>query len=167
MPSRPRRSKKGLVQRITVDEVLGESLVRLLVADLRDGVEALTEDRVGDWTPEREVFVTRDDFLAILGLPKKGAAVARAAREFVGEAETTLRSADAIWRSLAEGQVFLSGQFEVERDRHKPKRMRIRRGAKDFLRVDRADFVKAPVKALYAEALVGREGGHARTDSTD
>lgn len=156
MPKASARRKKPLVQRVTVDERLDESLVRLLVAPLAEGVEDITEDRLANWEPEKEVLATRRTFRRRLGLPKEDASLRQAVKEVLGTEAGRGAARDLLWRGLKEGQVFLVGQFEVVGPRGEPEAIRAREGANDFLRIDRIPAVKESAKKLYSKALAGR-----------
>ena len=126
------RSKKdGSVKRITVDEKLEDDLMRLLICELPQGIEKFS-DEDAEWGDEENCFVTPDDYVQEMGIPRS-------------------KEKDWPWESLREGQVFLSGNF-VTVDRSKSSR-RFAAGQKrrNFLSIE--DVVKEEAKRLYAEVL--------------
>jgi hypothetical protein len=84
------KRKTPQVVRITVDERLSDDLVRLLIAPLAAGVNTIT-DRDEDWGPEQEVMVSPANYAQRMGV----------------------REDELSWHALAEGQVFLVGEFEA------------------------------------------------------
>jgi len=155
MPSSLPGKGASAVYRITVDEVLDDSLVRLLVAPLAAGVEEITDDDLAYWGTEKAVMATADDVLEKLGLTRHRALVAGVVRHWAGDDNSKSTSRERFWQMLAEGQVYLFGRFKVTGKREDPKAIRVRRGPKDLLRIDRLTAVKDGAKALYAAALVG------------
>jgi len=134
-----RSRKKVRVRRITVDEQLADDLIRLIVCSLAEGVEEFL-DRESDWGREREVWARPRTYARTLGVP----------------------SAEAPpWETLEEGQVFLSGEFEIVEPesasgRRARKHFMISPGRKDFLRIDDMDEFKEGVKQIYSDVLTGR-----------
>jgi len=108
---------KVQVRRITVDEQLGEALFRVLVARLATGVQWFF-DREDDWQREREVLVRPGNYLERLG---------------ISPSEREKWS----WEELEEGQVFLSGEFEIVGKRKEPDYFVISPGKEEFLRLDK------------------------------
>ena len=125
--------KESPVCRITVDERLSDNLVRLLIAPLTAGVDAFA-DRDEDWGPEEEVMVNAADYALRMGVPE----------------------AEVPWRTLAEGQVYLVGQFEKMGDPKAPEGFRVCLGKPDCFRIDDLSLVKEPAKQLYS-ALIQRK----------
>jgi len=152
----PKSFRKSRVFRITVDEVLDQSAVRLLVAPQAVGVEDIAVDDLTCWQDEVPLIATEDDCLNQLGL--RGGELVAAAVKAVSGAQTTGKAARReFWHGLKEGQVFLVGSFEVVKRRSGPKRVAVRRkGPKRFLRIDRMTAVKDGGKKLYAEAITGK-----------
>jgi hypothetical protein len=130
--------RKTVVRRITVDERLADDLFRLAVCSLADGVTVFF-DRQGDWGAEREVWARPKNYAQKLGVPL----------------------ADApSWESLEEGQLFLSGEFEIVGDRTAPEYMRVKPGEQELLRMDTMTEFKEGVKQLYSVLLTGgRQNG--------
>ena len=157
---------KAAVRRITVDERLDGTLIRLVTAPLARGVKQIT-DSLEDWRPERERLVTPKTFLRHLGLGRNTNLIQVAYSEVAGESgtgsNTVLRNdrdvpvSERLWRALAEGQVFIVGSFRIQGERHDPKAILAGNGPCDFLRIDRIPFVKNALKKLYSDALRGRE----------
>ena len=129
------KQKKSPVVRITVDERLSDDLVRLLIAPLAAGVDAFV-DRDEDWGPEQEVMVNSATYTLQIGM----------------------REDKLPWRALAEGQVFLVGQFKTVGTRAAPEGFQVRSGGRAWLRIDNLPLVKEPAKQLYS-ALIQREEG--------
>jgi len=131
------RKKKGtpgaVVRRITVDEKLPGGDIRILIAALAPGVEAFF-DRGIDWGEEVEVRVTPATYAQQLGLPDP---------------------AGRPWESLAEGQVFCSGEFEIVGQREAPMWLQVCPGRREFLRLDTLAEFKEGLKWLYSRALTG------------
>ena len=134
-----RSRKKVRVRRITVDERLANDLIRLTICPLAEGVEEFL-DRQSDWGREREVWARPKTYARTLGVP----------------------SAEAPpWETLEEGQVFLSGEFEIVEpesvgDRTPQKYFRVSPGRKNFLRIDDMKEFKEGVKQIYSDVLRGR-----------
>jgi len=128
-----RRKKRALVWRIAVDERLADDLVRLLVCPLAEEVEEFF-DRKGDWGKERERWVRPRSYVKKLGLPPS-------------------QVEEWPWEALTEGQVFLSGQFEIVGDRQAPKYFKVSPGREEFLRIDNLEEFKRGTKRLYSYLL--------------
>lgn len=168
-----RRQKKPEIKRITVDERLGDSSIRLLVASLASkarvvGKEINVED-TRHWLAEQAVYAKRGnekpsstarqkhDLLSVLGLGGDEKSMAQAMREVIGKVRRKA-TADLLWLALEETQVFITGNFSVEGDRFSPKRLTVSKpSTREFLRIDRAERFKNECKSLYAEALCGKE----------
>jgi hypothetical protein len=129
------KQKGSPVYRITVDERLSDNLVRLLIAPLAAGVDAFA-DRDEDWGPEQEVMVNSTNYALHMGV----------------------REAELPWRTLAEGQVFLVGQFETVGTQTAPEGFKVRPGEQAWLRIDSLSLVKEPAKQLYSALIQRKEG---------
>ncbi len=132
------KKKESLVQRITVDERLSDDLIRLLVAPLKAGVEVI-EDRDAEWGPEEEVMVNAADYASRMGV----------------------LAAKTPWHTLAEGQVYLAGQFVPVGDAKAPTSFTVRSGEPGepgCFRIDDLDLVKDRAKQLYSALMQGKEG---------
>ncbi len=129
------RHKESPVYRITVDERLNDDLVRLLIAPLAAGVDTFA-DRDEDWGPEQEVMVNAANYALHMGV----------------------REDKLPWRTLAEGQVFLVGQFKTVGPQTAPAGFQVRPGPgrRAWLRIDNLSLVKEPAKLLYS-ALIQRQ----------
>lgn len=145
------------VCRITVDEVLDESSIRVLVAPLADGVRDVSVDDVEDWQEEVPGVVTPEDCLSVMGA--RGKELVSAALRAVGGAKASRRVArQEFFGGLREGQVFLVGRFTVAKRGGEPQTITVVGGGpRQMLRIDRLEGVKNSGKKLYAEALVGKE----------
>ncbi len=130
-----RSRENRYVRRITIDERMGEKLIRVLVCDLADGVHEFS-DRLEDWGAERELLVRPQTYAKTLGLPP-------------GEQYQKQYP----WDSLSEGQVFLSGEFEVTDDPQAPTRFRVSSGRKEFVRIDQIKFFRERLKKQYSKLL--------------
>ena len=157
MRALPKSFRKSRVFRITVDEMLDKSAVRILVAPQVEGAQEIPVDDLACWRDEHPVIATEDDCLTKMGL--RGKELVAAALEAVGGAPSAGKAARVeFWNGIAEGQVFLVGYFDVARRRAGPKTVTVRRsGPKRLLRIDRLDEVKESAKKLYAEAITGKE----------
>ena len=129
------KQKESPVYRITVDERLSDNLVRLLIAPLAAGVDTFA-DRDQDWGPEEEVMVNAANYALRMGVPE----------------------AELPWRTLAEGQVFLVGQFETMGAQTAPEGFKVRPGERVWLRIDSLSLVKEPAKRLYSALMQRKEG---------
>ena len=147
------KDKIGTVQRITVDERLSEDLIRLEICELKEpGESGEFKDEPDFW---RDIAQDREEVLARPNNSGKGS------RKdyyvdlmFIPEAQVR----QFPWKDLEEGQVFLSGEFKVKKERRKGKKGKryfIRPGKKVFKRID--DDVKENTKALYYEVLAKGE----------
>lgn len=109
-----RESLKVRVRRITVDEKLGDDLFRFVLCSLRKGIERFI-DRVDEWQEEQEKLVHPRNYSRILFIRKsKGPA----------------------WETLKEGQVYMSGEFEIVGDRTAPECFKVSPGRREFLRIE-------------------------------
>jgi hypothetical protein len=129
--STERAPRRVVVRRITVDEWLADDLIRLVSCRLAEGVEEFF-DRDGDWGPEREIWAEPKTYARKMGVPA---------------------SIAPPWETLEEGQVFVSGEFEVVGDRAAPDYLRVSRGRKELLRIDELQDLKETVKRLYSNVL--------------
>ena len=129
------KQKKSPVYRITVDERLSDDLVRLLIAPLAAGVDAFA-DRDEDWGPEQVVMVNPTTYARQIGV----------------------REDKLPWRTLAEGQVFLVGQFKTVGTQAAPVGFQVRSGGRAWLRIDNLPLVKEPAKQLYSALIQRKEG---------
>jgi len=64
---------------------------------------------------------------------------------------------DLPWETLEEGQVYLSGEFEVVGKKKSPEHFKVSPGKKAFMRIDNLEeFFREEVRYLYSDALRGR-----------
>jgi hypothetical protein len=94
-------------------------------------------DRQGEWGSERESWVRPKNYVRRLGIPAAKAPP---------------------WASLEEGQLFLTGEFEVIGDPLAPDHFRVCPGAREFARIDTMEEFKEGVKRLYFTVLAGGQG---------
>ena len=123
--------RKAQVRRITVDERLSDDLFRFVFCSLEEGIKKFT-DRDDEWQEEREKLVHPRNYSRILFVKK---------------------SDGPAWETLKEGQVYLSGEFEVIGDRTKPDHFRVSPGRREFLRIDNLEIIDEGVKSLYSDVL--------------
>jgi len=159
---RPQQSGKSGVLRITVDERLDETLVRVLVARPARGTGRIEVSDVDVWQDEKPVTVGPADWPGVFRVPVTARALAAAARQVLGDVgnrKLTRMSGAGVpprrlcWNGFREGQVYLSGSFVVEERRGEPHVIRPVPGRRQFIRVDRLAAVQAASNALYASAL--------------
>ena len=130
------RSKKdGSVKRITVDEKLEDNLVRLLICELPQGAKKFSDEEA-KWGDEESYFVTPDDYVQEMGIPR-------------------WKEKDWPWEGLREGQVFLSGNFVTVGRSKSSRRFAAGRKRRNFLSIEHV--VKEEAKRLYSEVLRGGE----------
>lgn len=145
--------KLASVRRITVDERLSDDLIRLEICELKrvdESGEIL--DEPGFWT---DISSEGNDVLARPANPQSKSRK-NLYTDLMGIPETHVDVYP--WKDLTEGQVFLSGEFEVreeQREEETIKRYFASPGKKAFERID--DDVKKHTKALYYEVLAKGE----------
>jgi len=127
--------EKAVVMRLTIDEKLSDDLIRLLVCPLVTGKEEF-QDETGDWEAESELLVGPANYAEIMGIPDD------LAKEYP-------------WKTLGEGNVFLSGWFGVIGDEKSPAGFMAVSGRRNFLCID--GLVRKRIKKLYFDALEGRK----------
>lgn len=138
------RSEKGIAQvrRITVDERLAEDLIRVVACPLvKEYREFL--DYAEIWGKELQYLIRPHNYVKKLGI---------------------LSPEDWPWEALEEGQVFLSGEFEIVLSDGKAEYFRIHRDQNQFQRIDDQDVIKKDTKKLYTEALAGRQRDKGREE---
>ena len=141
------------VRRITVDERLSEDLIRLEICELiKSGESGEFKDDPDFW---KDIAQEGEEIVARPYNPE---------RESEKNLYTDLMSIPESqvkqfpWKDLKEGQVFLSGEFEVREEQSgdkKVKRYFICPGKKDFEQID--DDVKVNTKTLYYKVLAKGE----------
>jgi hypothetical protein len=123
--------RKVRVRRITVDEKLSDDLFRFVFCSLKEGIEKFADQ--GDrWQEEQEKLVHPRNYSRILDVKKSEAPA---------------------WETLHEGQVYLSGEFEVIGDQTNPDYFKVSPGRRKFLRIDKLDIIDEGVKSLYSDVL--------------
>ncbi len=152
------------VFRITVDERLDNSTVRLLFAPLKNSKKKrgakINIKGDGDWGPERSMTVSRDDFFAYSSQIKKRKWLIRIVKEVIGNLAQEV-STELLWPALKEGQVFLVGDFFVKGLRYDPDELTVQGSTpREFLRIDGIRSFKDESLRLYSRALCGKETTH-------
>jgi len=139
---------EGDVWRITVDERLDEKIVRFLVAEMKKGVDigVVIDEEI--WDEEEEFIITSDD---LSWIRHKGEECYNC-WSLVKEAWGIYPKLAPVWSALAEGQVYLSGSFEMVKVANS---FVIKRNPKKrtFIRVDTRPEIKDDLKWLYNEVL--------------
>jgi hypothetical protein len=126
-----KKLRKTRVRRITVDEKLSDDLFRFVFCSLKEGVERFS-DQSDKWQKEQEKLVNPKNYSRILYVKKSEAPA---------------------WETLQEGQVYLSGEFEIIGNKKNPEDFKVSPGQRNFLRIDELDIVDETVKSLYSDAL--------------
>lgn len=122
------------VKRITVDEKLSENLFRFLTCNLKKDKTRFI-DRTDEWTEEKEKIVTPQNYYRALKTKKIQAPK---------------------WDSLTEGQVYLSGTFQIIGDQQKPKYFITDPQQQNFERIDNYPIIKEGLQNLYSDILKRR-----------
>jgi hypothetical protein len=137
------------VRRITVDEKLSDDLIRLEICTLK-----CWNDATGEFVDLPDDWLCSDDAYP-LACPSAGDGAGRRYYvEFMGIPESM--TGKYPWNSLHEGQVFLSGEFRIERSSEEGAesvRFFVSPGNSAFERID--DMVKRWTKTLYYEVIAG------------
>ena len=126
-----KKLRKVRVRRITVDEKLSDDLFRFVFCSLKEGVERFS-DQSDKWLKEQEKLVKPANYFRILYVKKSKAPA---------------------WETLQEGQVYLSGEFEIIGNKKNPEDFKASPGQRNFLRIDELDIVDETVKSLYSDVL--------------
>ncbi|MBA7702586.1 hypothetical protein ES703_111355 [subsurface metagenome] len=124
-------TQTSVVRRITIDERLADDLIRILIADLKDGVTTFDDDSAY-WGEEEEFLVQPDNYRDKIGMTRDNA------RKW-------------LWNDLHEGQVFLLGRFRVNRNRRAQAMFVVDMKRRNFRRID--SLVKDWIKRKYLAAL--------------
>lgn len=135
---RKKAINSAMVRRITVDEKLFEDIIRLEICELIDGVEEFEDASMywKDGEAEEGVQINPDNFSNVMGIPQS-------------------QTNNWHWKDLKEGQVFLSGSFEVKGEAEALKTFILKPGKEEFIRID--DIVKKEIEKLYYEAIERRK----------
>jgi len=116
-----------------VDERLSDDLFRFVLCSLKEGIKKFT-DRDDEWEQEQMRLVHPRNYSRTLRVRKSEAPA---------------------WETLEEGQVYLSGEFAVIGKRTAPEYFRVRRGRRQFLRIDNLEIIDKGVTSLYSDVLRG------------
>ncbi len=153
---RKNHSTRARVRRISIDERLDGDLIKIGVADLLPGHSDLGEDALESWSDEHVRLVRPSTFLRSFGLRKDHSELEALVAELPLEPGKDEPSG-AFWRTLEEGQVYLSGEIEVRGiDRSSIEGITARPGAFSVVRIDRIPTIKNKHKRLYSAALKER-----------
>ena len=141
------------VRRITVDERLSDDLIRLEICEL------IKHDESGEFKDEPDFWkeIVQEGEEIVARPPTKGRTSNEALYTDVMSIPESLVK-QFLWKDLEEGQVFLSGAFEVKEEQNgdkKVKRYFIRPGEKAFKQID--DDVKEDTKTVYYGILAKGE----------
>jgi len=152
--------KKETVRRITVDERLHDSLIRLLFADPEASAKLIPLGDACTWSDEKDELATPENALELMGIAGSPALLAEAVRQVTGVASAAPTAAQ-FWNGLAEGMAFVVGRFEpVAEPGAEPHAIRpLAQGDVRLLRIDTLAAVKEGLKTLYATAVSGQPGG--------
>ena len=123
--------RKARVRRITVDEKLSDDLFRFVFCSLKEGIKRFA-DQSDKWQKEQEKLVNPKNYSRILYVKKSEAPA---------------------WETLQEGQVYLSGEFEIIGNQKNPSDFKVSPGRRKFLRIDELDIIDETVKSLYSDVL--------------
>ena len=139
---------EGDVWRITVDERLDEKIVRFLVAEMKKAVDigVLIDEEI--WGEEETFIITSDD---LSWIRHKGEECYNC-WSLIKEAWGIHPKLAPEWSALAEGQVYLSGSFEMAKVANS---FVIKRNPRKrtFIRVDTRPEIKDDLKWLYNEVI--------------
>jgi hypothetical protein len=131
------------VRRITIDERLADGLIRILIANLKDGVATFSDDSKY-WEEEKDLLVRPDDYRKKMGM-------------------TRANVKKWPWDNLYEGQVFLQGRFRGSRNRRAKGIFVTDIKRRSFQRIDHLS--KGRIKNVYLTALE-RSIPHGETNRT-
>ena len=151
-----KEDKIPTVLRISVDERLSEDLIRLEICELiRFGESKEFKDEPDFWS---DIIQGGEEIVARLINPGK-VIIKGPNTDMVSILESLVEQFP--WKDLKEGQVFLSGAFEVKEEQRRDKKVKryfIRSGEKAIKQID--DDVKENTKTLYYEILAkgGKNG---------
>lgn len=144
-----KEDKIATVHRITVDERLSEDLIRLEICELKKtGESGEFKDEPDFW---RDIVKEGEEIVA-RPINQENESKKDLYTDLMSIPESQVKHFP--WKDLKEGQVFLSGAFEVKEEQRgdkKVKRYFIRPGEKTFKQID--DDVKENTKTLYYEIL--------------
>jgi hypothetical protein len=145
--------KRATVRRITIDEQLSEDLIRLEVCEL------IEPESTGEFKDDpsfwRDISQDGEEILA-RPLNSEERYEKDSYTELMSIPESQIEQFP--WKDLKEGQVYLSGEFEVREEKNGDRMVKhyvISRGKKTFIQID--DDVKENTKNLYYEILAKGE----------
>lgn len=148
-----KENKTTTVHRITVDERLSEDLIRLEICELKKfGESGEFKDEPDFW---RDIVREGEEIVA-RPINQENESKKDLYTDLMSIPESQVKQFP--WKDLKEGQVFLSGAFEVKEEQggdKKVKRYFIRPGEKVFKQID--DDVRENTKILYYEILAKGE----------
>lgn len=144
------------VYRISVDERLSEDLIRLEICEL---IKPLKSGEFKD-EPENWEEITSEGEEIVVKPIEKGEKVKKGHKsEFISISESLLTKFN--WKDLKEGQVYLSGEFEIKEKKNGDqtvKRFFIYPGKRAIEKID--DVVNKNTKTLYYDTLSkGKKNG--------
>jgi hypothetical protein len=122
-----KRKKSSLVQRITVDEIISEDLIRFEICDLKEGVPDFSYE-IDVWERGYGLVVHGDAYGFELGI-------------------------DYPWDLLEEGDVYLNGYFEVIIKNGEPVRFKVSPDKRRFLQINWYDGFNDYGRTLYSSVL--------------
>ena len=151
-----KKDKIATVRRITVDERLSEDLIRLEICELKKvGESGEFREEPDYW---KDVVQEGEEILARPINPENESEEGRYT-DLMSIPKSQVKQFP--WKDLKEGQIFLSGAFEIKEEQNGGKivkRYFIRPGEKAFIQID--DDVKENTKTLYYEILAkGKKNG--------
>jgi len=148
-----KEDKIPTVHRITVDEQISEDLIRLEICEL------IKYDESGEFKDDPEYWkdiVKEGDEILARPTNQEKESKRDLYTDLMAIPESQVKQFP--WKELKEGQVFLSGAFEIKEEQSgdkKIKRYYIRPGKKAFEQID--DDVKKNTKNIYHEILAKGE----------
>ena len=150
--------KKPAVHRVTIDVRLDASYFQLMVAKLWRHHEDVPIEDNRSWARERLVYVDAEKLNELFGTAKPELA-RRVTTEISGRREEpSQRSPVPPWHALAEGQVYIIGEFRVRLDDDgEPASIATEPGHFDVLRIDRLTRYKEHERRLYSAAVRASE----------
>jgi hypothetical protein len=148
-----KEDKDATVRRITIDERLSEDLIRLEICELKKTSKSGEfKDEPDFW---KDIVQEGEEILARPINPEEGSGKCLYT-DLMSIPESQVEKFP--WKDLKEGQVFLSGAFEVKEEQSGDKKVTryfIRPGQEAFKQID--DDVKENTKTLYYEILAKTE----------
>ncbi len=131
-----KQKKYSLIKRITIDEKISEDIIRILISSPAEDAKELKLGEV-KWTKEKEKYINSKNFADIMGIPLS-------------------KHKDFPFTGFHEGQVFLTGNFKINREKKSPDKFLLGNKDNEFLAID--DSVREETKRLYSKVLEKGEG---------